>query len=124
IKMDIQSMAAGEWAGLVHFGYPNYAAIGVVSDTTGKHLLFKNKEVRIKGIQLTGKDLWLKSTWGLRGQNQYSYSLDGHNFTPFGAVYQLKWGAYRGDRIAIFNYNDQADAGYVDIDYFHYEYSK
>lgn len=124
IKMDIQSMSAGQWAGLAHFGYPNYAAIGVVSDTTGKHLLFKNNEVSIKGIQLTGKDLWLKSTWGLDGRNQFYYSLDGHNFSPFGAVYQLKWGAYRGDRIAIFNYNEQADAGYVDIDYFHYEYSK
>jgi hypothetical protein len=35
----------------------------------------------------------------------------------------LQWGSYRGDRIGIYSYNNQADAGYVDVDSFHYDCS-
>ena len=31
-----------------------------------------------------------------------------------------EWGNYRGDRAGLYSYNGQADAGYVDIDYFRY----
>jgi hypothetical protein len=34
------------------------------------------------------------------------------------------WGAYGGDRIAIYNYNNKSADGYVDVDYFHYDYRK
>ena len=44
------------------------------------------------------------------------------HFTPFGETYQLGWGDYRGDRIGIFTYNNDADAGYVDCDSFTYYY--
>lgn len=37
---------------------------------------------------------------------------------------KLAWGAYRGDRLAIYCYNNRNDEGYVDVDYFHYKYSK
>lgn len=35
-----------------------------------------------------------------------------------------KWGAYRGNRIAIYNYNNKVEAGYVDVDFFNYVYTK
>lgn len=72
---------------------------------------------------LTGVSLWLKSTWSLDGQSHYAYSLDGKTYTSFGDSYQLQWGSYRGDRIGIYSYNNQADAGYVDVDSFHYDCS-
>lgn len=40
------------------------------------------------------------------------------------AATTLAWGAYRGDRLAIYCYNNRNDEGYVDVDYFHYRYSK
>jgi hypothetical protein len=49
--------------------------------------------------------------------------LDGQTFTDFGTPYQLGWGYYRGDRVGIYSYNSQADAGYLDVDYFHYDYA-
>ena len=64
----------------------------------------------------------MKSSWGLDGRSQYSFSLDGRSFTEFGEPYQLSWGNYRGDRIGLYSYNEREDAGYVDIDYFHYAY--
>lgn len=41
---------------------------------------------------------------------------------PFGEVYQLEWGYYRGSRIGIYCFNNIADAGYIDVDEFIYLY--
>ncbi len=40
---------------------------------------------------------------------------------PFGE-YDLSWGYYRGDRIGIYCYNNDADEGYIDVDYLHYAF--
>lgn len=32
------------------------------------------------------------------------------------------WGSYRGDRVAVYTYNNKMEAGYVDIDFVHYRY--
>jgi hypothetical protein len=37
-------------------------------------------------------------------------------------MYQLGWGDYRGDRIGIFTYNNDADAGCLDCNSFTYHY--
>ena len=47
-------------------------------------------------------------------------STDGVHFRSFGE-YQLSWGYYRGDRIGIYNYNNVSDAGYIDVNYLHYD---
>jgi hypothetical protein len=75
------------------------------------------------GPEIAGNDLWLKSTWGLDGKSQYAYSLNGQTFMNFGDPYQLTWGTYRGDRIGIYCFNDKAEDGYVDVDFFHYAYA-
>jgi len=61
---------------------------------------------------------------GFDGKSQFEYSEDGKTFKSLGAVYQLTWGNYRGDRIGIFNYNDKSDSGYVDVDWFHGTFAK
>lgn len=40
---------------------------------------------------------------------------------PFG-TYDLSWGYYRGDRIGIYCYNNDADEGFIDVDYLHYAF--
>jgi beta-xylosidase len=123
IKLDLAGMADGQKAGLCHFSSPHYSAIGVSQTSATRTLEFSIEGRVTAGPALTGGNLWLKSTWGLDGQSQYAYSLDGKNYTGFGDPYQLKWGSYRGDRIGIYSYNNQADAGCVDVDSFHYDYS-
>ena len=76
------------------------------------------------GPAVPGNDLWLKSTLGLDGKSQYAYSTDGRTFVNFGDPYELTWGNYRGDRIGIYSFNDRPDAGYVDVDYLHYDYAR
>jgi len=62
-------------------------------------------------------------TKGLDGVSQYSYSTDGKNFKNFGPVYKLMWGAYRGDRLGIYSYNNKQEKGYIDVDFFNYTFS-
>jgi hypothetical protein len=66
------------------------------------------------------KDIWLRSTVAWDELVHFESSADGTNFTPFGGLYKLKQGNYRGDMIGIYTFNDIADAGYIDVDYFHY----
>jgi len=81
-----------------------------------------NNGIVTSGPKIPGNRVWLRSVWGLDGRSQYSWSLDGKAFTQFGAPYELSWGNYRGDRIGIYNFNDQAEQGYVDVDFFHYDF--
>ena len=124
VKLDISGMKDGQKAGLSHFGSPDYSTFGVACNGTTKVLAYNVKGKITNGPVLTSDNLWLKSTWGLDGKSRYYYSTDGENYVPFGDFYQMRWGSYRGDRIAIYNYNNKADDGYIDVDFFHYAYSK
>lgn len=121
VKLDLSGMADGQKAGLCHFA-GRHSALGVSQDGTKRYLEARNEGKLIPGPLLSGNDLWLKSTWGMEGMSQYSYSLDGKTFTNFGEPYQLAWGSYRGDRIGIYSYNNRAEEGYVDVDFFRYAY--
>jgi beta-xylosidase len=122
VKLDLGGMADGQQAGLCHFAKSN-SSLGVQQDGATRMLVNVNNGKVTPGPVITGNNLWLKSVWGLDGQSRYSYSLDGQTFTEFGAPYQLSWGSYRGDRIGIYSFNDNADAGQLDVDYFHYHYA-
>jgi hypothetical protein len=119
IKLDLAGMADGQRAGLCHFSKAS-SFLGVVQTGAVRSLVYGRDGQTTPGPALVGPALWLKSTWGLEGLSQYSYSTDGRNFTDFGPPSPLSWGFYRGDRIGIFCYNDRGDAGWVDVDYFSY----
>jgi beta-xylosidase len=125
VKMDVHAMANGGKAGLCHFNDPkHYSLIGIRCLDKVRSLEFRaNGSDDIAGPVITVNVVWLRSTWGLDGLSHYSYSTDGKTFTDFGNAYQLAWGSYRGDRIGLFNYNNNVDEGYIDADYFNYTYS-
>ncbi|MEO7309700.1 MAG: glycoside hydrolase 43 family protein [Chitinophagaceae bacterium] len=123
IKLDLNNMADGQKTGLCHFAAPNYSALCIARKEGSLYLEYNLKGKLTPGASVTGKAIWLKSTWGLEGLGQYFYSLDGESYLPFGEPYQMTWGGYRGDRIGIFNYNNQSENGYVDVDFFHYKYN-
>jgi beta-xylosidase len=121
LALDLSGMADGQVAGLCHFSRNNSAL--EVRQTGGVRALeFTNNKKTTPGPSLAAGKIWLRSVWDLDGRSQYSYSEDGAHFTPFGEPYQLSWGSYRGDRIGIFTFNNQGDAGFVDVDWFHYKY--
>jgi beta-xylosidase len=122
LKLDLGGMADGQKAGLCHFSR-SYSALGVSQHGAVRTLEYRLSGRLSSGPSLTGELLWLRSTWSLDGRSHYSYSLDGAEYTSFGETYQLGWGHYRGDRIGIYNYNNQAAAGHVDVAWFRYDYS-
>jgi len=121
VKIETGSMADGQYTGLTHYA-STYSTFGIKQINGVRILLYDNNGKNIAGIQITGKSVWLKSTWEYDGISSYSYSLNGKTYVPFGDTYQLSWGNYRGDRIGIFNFNTKNDSGFVDVDWFRYSY--
>ena len=121
VEFDLSGMTDGQQAGLCHFAQ-THSAIGVIQSASSRRLVNNNNGTLTIGPDLGGSHLWLKSTWGLDGKSRYAYSTDGAAFTEFGEIYPLAWGNYRGDRIGLYCFNDQANAGFVDINFFHYRY--
>ena len=119
IKMDISRMTDGQKAGLCHLSSRS-SGLGVVQTNGKRYLEYRHNDQSTLGMELTQSHVWFQSRWGLDGKSQYYYSLDGDVFVPFGTVYQMVWGNYRGDRIGIYTFNDQQESGWVDIDYLHY----
>lgn len=122
LKLDCAGLADGQKSGLCHFAR-NHAALGVVQDGGIRRLEFRDNGKLTAGPELSGNQLWLRSLWGLDGRSRFAYSTDGSSFTDFGPVYQLSWGYYRGDRIGIYSFNNQQDAGHVDVDFLTYTYA-
>ena len=123
VCMDITGMADGQKAGLAHMTSGKYAAISVVRTAGNVTLEWDDQSRRVViGPQIGVSQLWLKSVWGLDGVSRFSYSLDGAGFTDFGPTYQLKGTRYRGDRLALYTYNDKSESGFVDFNEFNYTF--
>lgn len=123
VKMEVEGMADGQSAGLFHFTTAGFAGVGVTQSNGVRQLIYRSGLTVDRGAAITGSSVWLRSSWGLDGVCHFYRSLDGKSFEAVGEPYQMNWASYRGDRIGLFNYNNQADAGYVDFDWFHYEYA-
>lgn len=124
IKMDIKNMADGQYAGLTHLSTANHTLFGVKQENGIKKLFYSYNDTDTIDMDISKKSIWLRSKWDINGINTYYYSLDGKTYIPFGGESKLTWGSYRGDRIGIFNFNTIQEKGYVDIDWFRYDYSK
>jgi beta-xylosidase len=121
-KIHIGKMADGQVAGICHYAN-TYAIFGVKQISGIRYITYDNNGTETVGKAISDTIIYLKSTWGLDGNNQYSYSVDDSTFITFGNTYALTWGNYRGDRIGIFTYNQSAENGYIDVDWFHYDYN-
>jgi beta-xylosidase len=121
LSLDLTGMLDGQIAGLCHFS-KDFSTIGVRRKNGVIAIESANSRTISAGPVVSTPKLWFRSTWGNDGKSNYAFSTDGTTFTQFGEMYQLSWGEYRGDRIGIFNYNNDGEAGYVDCDYFTYQY--
>ncbi len=120
VKMDLSGMADHEESGLAHFAR-TYCTLAVVQEDGQRRLVYNNAGQQTVGPFVQSDTIYLRSTWGFDGKSQFSYSSDGIAYKPFGDIYQLTWGSYRGDRVGIFTVNPAIEAGFVDVDSFQYE---
>ena len=131
VRIELKDMADGQHAGLCHFSAArkkekpaaNSASLGVAELGGERVLEYSRDGAYTHGSVITPGVIWLKSAWGLDGASRFSFSTDGRAFTPFGEPYPLAWGSYRGDRIGLFTFNNTAEAGRVDVDWFHYDFA-
>jgi hypothetical protein len=97
--------------------------LGVVQQGGVRTLQLSNDKKITVGPTLTGKDVWLKLIIDDKASCTFAYSLDGTTFIPIGDSFKFGWANYRGTRFALYNWNDDTEAGYIDFDYFHYDYN-
>ena len=125
IKLDVSGIADGQEAGLANFnGGKNYATLGIVQTNGAKDLKYEQDGIAVMGGALP-KDvaiIWLRSLAAFDDLDGCEYSLDGKTFVPLGGSLKLKTGGYRGDLIGIYTFNNKAEVGYVDVDFFHYDF--
>jgi beta-xylosidase len=124
VKIDLSAMTDGEAAGLAHFnGGRNYFTIGAVQQGTARTLEFNNNGKVTTGPAVGGTIVYFRTDVNAANLATFSYSFDGQSFSSLGEAFKLVHGGYRGDCIGIYNYNNAADSGWIDVDWFHYTYA-
>jgi beta-xylosidase len=121
-RFDMAGMKPGQRAGMVRFGGV-YHLLGVRVDDAGRRQLFfqDNAGKETAGPELTGDSLYVR-TVNSGDQAYFETSEDGQAFTRLGPEFTLVFGAWTGDRIGFFCWNEKAEAGWLDVDYLHYNY--
>ena len=115
-------MQPNQLAGFVRYGGV-FNLLGVEVDENGKkHLFYMNPmSEKTMGPELNENDLYVRTSNKV-DQATYEYSIDGENFIPFGPTFTIAFGKWTGDRLGFFSWNEKEDAGYIDVDWFTYDY--
>lgn len=121
-KFDLAGMAPGQLAGFVRYGGV-FHLLGATVDAAGvRHLFFMDKKgERTIGPELKGNDLYVRTS-NVSNQATYEYSLDGETFERFGPTFTIEFGKWTGDRLGFFCWNELSEQGYIDVDWFTYDY--
>lgn len=130
VKMEISGMADGQEAGSVHYdGGSSYASLGIIANNGTNKVIYKLKQDKrpvaiIDGPALPSgtKRVYIRITVDFQGLAFFEYSLDNKIYTKVGGVSRFSWASYRGTRLGLYTYNNKQESGYVDIDWFHYQF--
>ncbi len=122
VELDLTGMVEGQAAGLCLYAR-DFATIGV-RHREGRLVIesARGVEAITEVGELASRRLWLRASWGLEGRARLAFSKNGNDFQVVGEDYQLGWAFYRGSRIGVFTFNDEGEAGWVDVASFRYQY--
>lgn len=121
-KFDLSGMEAGQLAGFVRYGGVFHLLGAMANEDGSLNLFFMDKMgERVVGPLLKGNDLYVRTSNKIN-QATYEYSADGEHFEPFGPTFTIEFGKWTGDRLGFFCWNEKAERGYVDVDWFTYDY--
>jgi beta-xylosidase len=77
VKIDIDHMADGQFAGLTHF---STSSNGIRQENGIRTLVYDHNGTDTLGIRVKSKPVWLRSTWDANGINHYAFSTDGKSY--------------------------------------------
>lgn len=116
-----------EKAGLVVMGF-SYAGLSIKSSKDGNYLVHtvakdaeKGKlEVETRVLKLETNKVFFRVKVGKNAVCQFSYSLDGMQFTTTGESFQAEVGRWKGAKLGLFCTRAARtnDAGWMDVDWF------
>ena len=121
-RLELMGLADGQRTGLCCLGKP--AAWLMIEQTAGtRRLRLEAGDRKSEGSVLAAGQsaVWLRMTHA-EDKAHFYYSVDGVLFTPIGESYSLTRWCWMGARPGLFSYNPKAADGFVDVDWFRYEY--
>jgi hypothetical protein len=116
VQLDVRSTADGQRAGLTFLSGSAFAWIGVAQEAGVRRIRWEAAE----GPVLRGKAVWLRASYQ-GDEARLGYSLDGRVYVDAGVSFTLKFGHWKGARIALFSYGP---GGSADFDHFRYRYGE
>ncbi len=114
VKLDAAALQPGDVAGLALSNKP-YAWIGIERDDHGFAIAqFNEHSKKTERATMTGNTVWLKADCDFMTETaQFSYSLDGKQFTPLGSPFEMVFQltTFQGIRYSLFAYNSAGKQG-------------
>ena len=126
VKMEIDSMADGDIAGLAVFQNP-YAFIGVKQTKGQKYLIMVNNGKAIDSTLINTSTIYLKAqaNYGTSVAS-FAYGFNDQSFTKLGNYLSMKFdlSIFTGNKFCLFNYATIQTGGFVDFDWFRIDWNK
>ena len=121
-RFDISGMLPGQRAGFVRFGgVYHLLGIHMVNSESRQLFFMDDKGMQIKGPEIQGNDLYIRTS-NTSNLAFFEYSTNGRDFNRFGPEFTIVFGMWTGDRLGFFCWNEMEEKGYVDLDWFKYDY--
>ena len=122
VAMDFSGIAEGQRSGLACMGREN-KMLGVKMENGRKSLYISNDTTEVDITSVTGTKIFLRVSIDITNQQfQYSYSTDNINFTNCGEAFFIRFGFWKGVRVALYSYNTQKKAGSASFSWFTYKH--
>ncbi len=118
--LDVREMQNGQRAGLSATGKQFYG-IGVLKENDKLYLYVDSMGQATQLKKMALDCIYLSVSYNAPlNQFQFSYGPDKDHLTPYGPVFSLRMGYWKGARISLYTYNTIASAGIARFDYFDY----
>ncbi len=121
--ISLANIGDGQRAGLLCLGR-HYVGGGVWRDGDKLLLYYENDGEVTPLDEIAAEILFVRLDYDTESRtNQYSYSVDGVNFLPFGPAFEQTEGNWKGARLGLYTYSlSPSSTGSVAFDYFNYDY--